>query len=128
MGGVFGLGGLLLLPVLLITGAPILDSPQNLTAAAYLALVPMCLGYLLFGRGLATVSASSATTLSLLEPAVAALIAVALLHEHLPIGGWVGIGLLFLSLVITAAKHPSRPPATPTTVHPEPNRVPETVS
>jgi DME family drug/metabolite transporter len=102
MGAVFGLGGLLLLPVLVLTGAPIITAGSHLAVVAYLATVPMFLGYLLFGRGLTTVSASTATTVSLLEPAVATIIAVSLLREHLPPGGWLGLGLLFTSLVLTA--------------------------
>jgi DME family drug/metabolite transporter len=102
MGAVFGLGGLLLLPVLVLTGAPIITAGSHLAVVAYLATVPMFLGYVLFGRGLTTVSASTATTVTLLEPAVATIIAVSLLREHLPPGGWLGLGLLFTSLVLTA--------------------------
>jgi DME family drug/metabolite transporter len=102
MGAVFGLGGILILPVLALTGAPIIASGSNLAVAAYLAIVPMFLGYVLFGRGLATVAASTATTVSLLEPAVAALIAVIVLGEHLSPIGWLGLGLLFASLATTA--------------------------
>src|SRR5690625_4272352 len=57
MGSVFGAGGALLLPVLLLTGAPLLASAQNLAVAGYMALVPMFLGYVLFGIGLTTVPA-----------------------------------------------------------------------
>jgi len=71
---------------------------------------PMFLGYILFGHGLATVPASTATTVSLLEPAVAALLAVIVLREHLPPTGWLGLGLLSASLVITATS--TRPTAT----------------
>jgi DME family drug/metabolite transporter len=110
MGAVFGLAGILLLPVLALTGAPLITSGSNLAVAAYLAIVPMFLGYILFGRGLATVAASTATTVSLLEPAVAALIAVTVLGEHLPPIGWLGLGLLFASLFITATN--TRPTAT----------------
>ena len=53
MGAVFGLGGVLLMPVLLLTGAPILETGRNLAVVAYLAVVPMFVGYVLFGRGLA---------------------------------------------------------------------------
>jgi DME family drug/metabolite transporter len=102
MGAIFGVGGVLLLPVLLLTGAPVLASGHNLAAAAYLAVVPMFLGYLLFGRGLAHVTASTATTLSLLEPAAATLVAVGLLREQLPLLGWVGMALLSASLCTTA--------------------------
>jgi DME family drug/metabolite transporter len=110
MGAVFGLGGILLLPVLALTGAPIITSGSNPVVAAYLAIVPMFLGYVLFGCGLATVAASTATTVSLLEPAVAALIAVVVLGEHLPPIGWLGLGLLFASLLITATN--TRPTTT----------------
>jgi DME family drug/metabolite transporter len=91
--------------VLALTGAPIIASGSNLAVTAYLAIVPMFLGYVLFGCGLATVAASTATTVSLLEPAVAALIAVIVLGEHLPPIGWLGLGLLFSSRVITATNN-----------------------
>ena len=107
MGAVFGIGGFLLLPVLLLTGAPIVASWPNFAAVAYLAVVPMFLGYVLFGRGLAAVPASTATSLTLLEPAVAAVIAVLVLHERLPALGWVGMGVLLASLVVLTAV-PSR--------------------
>jgi DME family drug/metabolite transporter len=103
MGAVFGVGGVLLLPVLLLTGAPIVASWHNFAAVTYLATVPMFLGYFLFGRGLATVRASTATTLSLLEPAVAAVIAVLVLHEALPALGWVGMAILLASLGLLTA-------------------------
>jgi DME family drug/metabolite transporter len=107
MGAVFGIGGVLLLPVLPLTGAPIVASWPNFAVVAYLAVVPMFLGYVLFGRGLAAVPASTATSLTLLEPAVAAVIAVLVLHERLPALGWVGMGVLLASLVVLTAV-PSR--------------------
>lgn len=83
MGTVFGIGGLLLVPVLAATGAPLLDSWSAAAVGAYMALVPMFLGYVLFGWGLARVRASTATTLTLLEPAVAAVLAVLVVGERL---------------------------------------------
>jgi DME family drug/metabolite transporter len=110
MGAIFGLGGVLLLPVLLLTGAPIVASGHNVAAMAYLAAVPMFVGYLLFGLGLAAVPASTATTLTLLEPAVAAVIAVLVLHERLPALGWAGMAVLLASLVpLTATPGRQRP-------------------
>ncbi len=111
MGAAFGAGGVLLLPVLLVTGGPIVESGGNLAAVAYLAVVPMFLGYVLFGRALATVPASTATTLSLLEPAVAAAIAVVVLDEQLSGRGWTGMGVLLASLVLLTAD--ARRPAPP---------------
>nr|WP_236055199.1 DMT family transporter [Streptomyces sabulosicollis] len=103
MGAVFGVGGLLLVPVLLFTGAPLLDSGSNVAVGAYMALVPMFAGYVLFGWGLAHVPASTATTLSLLEPAVAAVLAVLVVGERLPAAGWGGIALVLACLAVLTA-------------------------
>ncbi len=100
MGAIFGLGGLLLMPVLVATGGPIMQSGHNLAVAIYMAVVPMYLGYTLFGRGLAAITASVATTLSLLEPAVATLLATLVLHERLPIFGWVGLASVLAGLLV----------------------------
>lgn len=102
MGSVFGLGGLLLMPVLAVTGGSHLASEQNVAVAVYMALIPMFVGYLLFGFALTRVSASTATTVTLAEPAVAALLAVAVVGERLTGLGWVGLGLIGGVLVILA--------------------------
>lgn len=57
MGAVFGLGGLLLMPVLAATGAPLAASWPGAAVGAYLALVPMFTSYLPFGWALAHVPA-----------------------------------------------------------------------
>lgn len=100
MGAVFGVGGLLLMPVLFFTGAPILASQQNFLVAAYMALVPMFLGYLLFGYGLTRVTAATATTITIIEPAVASLLAVWVVGERLSALGWVGISLFAVVLIL----------------------------
>jgi DME family drug/metabolite transporter len=102
MGAVFGCGGLLLVPVLAVTGAPLLASPQNAAVGAYMALVPMFLGYLLFGYGLARVPASTATTVTLTEPAVATVLAVLVVGERLSAVGWVGLAVIAVVLVVLA--------------------------
>lgn len=102
MGAVFGAGGFLLLPVLFLTGAPLLATPQSFAVAAYMALVPMFLGYLLFGYGLTRVSASTATTITLSEPAVAAILAVVVVGERLAAMGWAGLGIIGLALAVLA--------------------------
>jgi drug/metabolite transporter, DME family len=103
MGAIFGLGGLLLMPVLLATGAPLVASVPNAAIGAYMALVPMFTGYLLFGWGLSHVPASTATTLSLLEPAIATILAVTVVGEHLPAAGWAGLTLICGCLVVLTA-------------------------
>lgn len=99
MGSLFGLGALVLLPVLAVTGGPLLSTQRGVLVAAYLAVVPMCVAYVLFGAGLARVPAGTATTLSLFEPVVAAVLGVAVVGERLGVWAWSGTGLVLLGLL-----------------------------
>ena len=108
MGATFGLGGLLLMPVLAATGAPFFDSAINFSVGAYMALVPMFLGYVAFGQGLSRISASMATTITLFEPVVAAILAVIVVGERLSAASWLGVALIVLCLVWTTAPVPRR--------------------
>jgi len=100
MGATFSAGGVLLMPVLMTTGAPLLQSWTNAGVGIYMALIPMFIGYICYGMGLARIRASTATTITLLEPVVAAVLAVMLVGENLPTGGWIGIGLIVACLII----------------------------
>lgn len=100
MGSIFGLGGLMLLPVLFLTGGALLESWDNAWVGIYMALIPMFLGYVLFGYGLSRIPASMATTITLTEPVVAALLAVIIVGERLPLMGWLGIVLIAGCLVV----------------------------
>jgi len=99
MGATFGLGGLMLMPVLFATGAPFLESWGNAAVGVYMAVVPMFLGYVCFGMGLARIKASTATTITLIEPVVAAVLAAVIVGERLPAMGWMGVCLIFVCLV-----------------------------
>lgn len=100
MGAIFGLGGVLLLPILLATGGPFLASWSNAAVGIYMAVVPMFMGYLAFGFALARISASMAITITLVEPVVAAVLAVLIVGERLPLVGWLGAALVVLCLVL----------------------------
>ena len=100
MGLIFGFGALILLPTLFFTGSNLFDESVNLYVVAYMMLIPMFLGYLLFGYALKTISASTATTLTLFEPLVAALFAVLLVGEQLAPIGWAGMVLIFVCLAV----------------------------
>lgn len=112
MGSIFGLGGLLLMPVLAVTGGPLLQSWANAGVGAYMAVVPMFAGYVLFGWGLARVGASTATSLSLLETVVAAVLAVLVVGERLPALGWLGAAVVLASLFILTPRTRALAPAT----------------
>ena len=44
--------------------------------------------------------ASTATTLTLIEPVVAAVLAVVIVGERLPALGWIGVGLVVVCLLV----------------------------
>lgn len=98
MGLIFGIGSLFLLPTLFFTGGNLFDENINIYVVGYMMLIPMFLGYVLFGYGLKTVPASKAITLTLFEPLVAAVLAIALVGEELAPIGW--IGMIFISLCL----------------------------
>ncbi|WP_373921401.1 DMT family transporter [Vibrio alginolyticus] len=100
MGSVFGIGGVLLLPTLFITGDNLFASSTNTTVMLYMALIPMGLGYVAFGFGLRFVTASGASILTLFEPVIAAALAVAIVGEEISFIGWVGITLTLVCLFL----------------------------
>ncbi|MFB4193723.1 DMT family transporter [Streptomyces carpaticus] len=104
MGALFGLGTLVLVPLFALTSGPLLDTGRGLLVVGYLALVPMCLAYLLFGAGLVRVRASAATVLTLFEPVVAAVLGVAVVGERLGLRGWSGVALVVAGLLVLTVR------------------------
>lgn len=109
MGALFGLGAVCLLPVLAATGGPLLASAGSIGISAYLAVGPMFAAYLLFGAGLRHVRSSTATTLTLVEPLLATLLAVLVVGERLQPVGWAGLVLLLASVVALVAPGRAKP-------------------
>jgi len=114
MGAMFALGAVALLPVLIATGAPLLSSWTTVALAGYLAVGPMFAAYLLFGIALRTIRSSSATTIALLEPVVATVLAVVVVGERLEPVGWAGLLLVLagLTFLVTARHQPKSDDAT----------------
>ena len=113
MGGMFGLGAVALAPVLVGFGAPLLQSWPSIGIAAYLAVGPMFVAYLLFGVGMRTLRSTTATTITLLEPAVATVLAVVVVGERLTGVGWLGLALILgaVSVLATARRPDSQRPS-----------------
>ena len=109
MSSMFGLAALLLLPSLLFTGENLFVSTGNTLLVIYMAIVPMFLGYVLFAYGLNYVEASQATLITLLEPAVATLMAVLIVGERFSAIAWLGIGLITLCLLLQISKKKATP-------------------
>ena len=71
MARAFGLGGLLLLPVLPLAGMGWLAHPGGLATAIYLGAIATTVAYTLFARGLRELSPPTVVTLVLAEPVTA---------------------------------------------------------
>jgi len=104
MSGLFGCAALLLLPSLWFTGDNLFSSSTNALVSLYMAIIPMFLGYLLFGFGLNYIDASKATLITLIEPLVATILAVFIIGEKFKVIGWIGVALVSLCLLIQAIK------------------------
>jgi len=119
----FGVGAVVLVPVLLLTGGPIVQTGTSVGVHLYLALGPMFVAYLLFGAGLRTVSSSRATTVTLLEPVVATLLAVLVVGERLAPPGWRGRARVRAGVAAVVTSRPTPTPTPPPTrpTPPEPD-------
>ena len=102
VGAIFGGAAVLLLPVLFTSPMSWVATARGLAVATYLAVLTTALAYLLYARGLRTIAVTTATTLGLAEPAVAAVLGLAVLGEHLTPTGFAGLGVLAVGLVIAA--------------------------
>ena len=102
VGALFGGAAVLLLPVLLSREPGTLLTGSGLLVTLYLGAVTTGLGYVLYARGLRTTPVATATTLGLAEPAVAALLGLAVLSEHLGGVALIGLAVLGGSIVLLA--------------------------
>lgn len=107
MAGLFAGGGLLLLPVLLLTGPGWLLTPSGALVALHLAVLTTALSYVLYGWGLRTVAVSTAATLSLAEPAGAAVLGLVVLDEPLRVTTVIGLVTVVLALVLLTVRRRS---------------------
>ncbi|MEV7771397.1 EamA family transporter [Kitasatospora sp. NPDC086791] len=112
MGAMFGGAALLVLPVLLLGPLGRLLSVRGAGVVLHLAVVTTYLAYRLFGHGLRHATAQTATTLTLAEPAVAAVLGVVALGERLPAVSWCGLAVLAGALACLAL--PDRRRSVPT--------------
>ncbi|MEV0293792.1 EamA family transporter [Nocardia sp. NPDC050710] len=100
MGVMFGMAGVLVSPVLLVTNSAWLTTFRGVTVVLHLAVCTTFLAYRLFGYGLRHTSVEVATTLTLAEPAVAALLGATVLGERLPAVSWCGLVVLASGLAV----------------------------
>jgi len=95
-------GGLLASPLLFVRDLAWLGEGRGLIVMAWLALVTLTIAYVAFGWGLRTLAPTTVVMLTLLEPAVAAVLAVTFLDERLSTVGWIGAGLVLAAMPLVA--------------------------
>ncbi len=107
---VFGLGGCLLLPTLVVADLSFLMNWRGIAVVLELGLFATALAYILYTRGLTYVAVPTAVTLALAEPVVASLLGIFVLGERLSAVAWMGIGLVFAGLLwLTTQPRVGRP-------------------
>jgi DME family drug/metabolite transporter len=99
MSRIFALAALLTTPFLFIGNSSGLVSTKGLLMILWLGLVPTAFAYIAYAYGLRGIRASTATTLILVEPATATLLAAFVLGESLNRKSWVGIAIIFTGLL-----------------------------
>lgn len=105
---VMGAAGVLLVPVALAGGVGWLGSPGGLAMAAWLGVVTMLCAYPLMARGLAAVGVGATATLTLAEPATAAVLGLVVLGEELDGRGWLGLVLVAAGVGIEARRRSAK--------------------
>lgn len=95
-------GGLLASPLLFVRDLAWLGESRGLIVMAWLAFVTLTIAYVAFGWGLRTLAPTTVVMLTLLEPAVAAVLAVTFLDERLSGVGWIGAALVLAGMPLVA--------------------------
>jgi len=108
----FGGAAVLLVPVLAVAGPGFLTSAGGLGLALYLGAIPTALAYVLFSRGLRSLTSGETATLVLAEPLTAAALGVVALGEQASVVAGIGAGLVLAGLAVLAAPARSRVHAT----------------
>lgn len=100
----FTMCGVILLPFSLFLGVEWIGISSNWLPLFVMGVAGTSIAYLLFLRGLHTISSSAAVTLSLGEPLTAALLGVFLVGENLSLTVWVGVSFLLGGILVVTLK------------------------
>jgi DME family drug/metabolite transporter len=104
IGGVFAIGAVVISPALLTGDLDWAARGSGIATVAWLGIVPTAIAYVLFGRGLRHLPASTVATLTLAEPLVATALGLLVLDESLDAVGLAGAALVLAGLAILAVR------------------------
>lgn len=110
MAGVFGVGAVLLAPLLVLEPLGWLRTASGAAVALHLGLATVALAYALYGWGLRWLPAPTAITLTLAEPLTAAVLGTAVLGERMGALAWLGAAMVGVGLAVAARAEPEPPP------------------
>jgi DME family drug/metabolite transporter len=102
IGSIFGTAAVLGVPFLLLVDLSWAGSASGIGMIAWLAIVTVVIAYVLFATGLQSLTAATASTLTLAEPLTACVLGLVLLDERLSAGGWAGLVVLLAGVVVLA--------------------------
>jgi DME family drug/metabolite transporter len=111
----FAVGAVLLAAIVTMSGRPepgeifgAGTTLESMLILVYLGTVPTALAYICYFYGMQlSRTATSGVAATLVEPAVAVLLAAGLLGEHLPLAAWLGVAcLLFATILLGLAEEP----------------------
>lgn len=100
MAGLFGVGAVVASVTLPWQPLGWVTTGSGALMLGHLGVVTLGLAYVLYGWGLGRLPVASVVTLTLAEPVVAALLAVAVLDERLGPTGWLGVGCVVTGLLL----------------------------
>jgi DME family drug/metabolite transporter len=100
----FSIGAVLVAPLLLTADLSWLAEASGMLIILHLGVITAAVGYTLYARGLRLIPVSTTATLTLAEPLTAGLLGVFFLHEPLTGSAFLGILLIFSSLVVLSAE------------------------
>jgi DME family drug/metabolite transporter len=103
----FGLAAIVLLPALLLSEPGWLLHADGVALALFLGVIPTALAYVLFARGLRTLSASETATLTLAEPLTAGLLGAVVLAEPMTAMSACGALLILTGLLALGLRLPA---------------------
>ncbi len=100
MATIFVGGAILTLPILVVADLAWVATSRGLLMITYQGAITLTVAYVAFGWGLRYLAPSVVVMLTVLEPAVASVLAVVVLDESLSTTAWIGAGLIFAGLPI----------------------------
>lgn len=106
-GAVFGAAALPLLGVALSGSNQLLTAGSDLVGLGYLIAGPMVLSYVLYTWAMRSLKSSAVLLISLVEPAVATVLAVWFVGERFDLQGGLGISLIVLAVILAGRRSPA---------------------